>query len=114
MKTVAIRRGVTSLRMGSVPRARMASSCSVTFMEPISEAMPAALRPDTISAVSTGPNSFTMESETSEPVLLTAPKACSAVADCSASTQPVKKPVSRIIGMEPTPIESIWVKMSAQ
>ena len=65
MKTVAIRRGATSLRMGSVPSARMASICSVTFIEPISEAMPAALRPETISPVSTGPSSFTMESETS-------------------------------------------------
>ena len=50
MKTVAMRRGVTSLRVGSVPRARMASICSETFIEPSSEAMPEALRPEIISA----------------------------------------------------------------
>jgi hypothetical protein len=105
---------VTSLRTGSVPRARMASNCSVTFMEPISEAMPAALRPETMRPVSTGPSSLTMESETSEPVMETAPNSCSAVTDCSARTHPVKKPVRTMIGMEPTPMESIWVKMSAQ
>ena len=76
--------------------------------------MPAALRPETISPVSTGPSSFTIDSETSEPVMETAPNSCSAVADCSASTHPVKNPVRTMIGSEPTPIESIWVKMSAQ
>ena len=100
--------------MGSVPSARMASICSVTFIEPISEAMPAALRPETISPVSTGPSSFTMESETNWPVLLTAPNSCSAVTDCSARTHPVKKPLRMMMGSEPTPMESIWVKMSAQ
>ena len=50
MTQVATRRGVTSFWMGSVPSARMASICSVTFMEPSSLAMPEALRPATISA----------------------------------------------------------------
>src|SRR6266446_1831764 len=40
-------RGVTSLRLGSVPMARMASTCSVTSMEPSSEAMPEEQRPAT-------------------------------------------------------------------
>ena len=57
------------MRTGSVPSARMASICSVTFMEPISEAMPAALRPETIRPVSTGPSSLTMESATRVPVM---------------------------------------------
>ncbi len=55
MKTVAKRRGVTSFFNGSVPRARMASICSVTIMEPSSLAMPEALRPETMRLVSTGP-----------------------------------------------------------
>ncbi len=55
-----------------------------------------------------------MDSETSEPVMETAPNSVSAVADCNASTQPVKNPVRTIMGREPTPIESIWVTMSAQ
>ena len=45
MAMVAKMRGVTSLRIGSTPRARMASICSVTTMEPsslaIEEAVPA-------------------------------------------------------------------------
>ena len=114
MKTVAKRRGVTSLRTGSVPRARMASICSVTFMEPISEAMPEALRPETMRPVRTGPSSLTMERATRLPVMLTAPNSWSEVADWRARTQPVKKPVRTTMGMEPTPMESIWVKMSSQ
>ncbi len=53
-------RGVTSLRMGSTPRARMASICSVTTMEPSSLAMEEALRPATMMPVSTGPSSRIM------------------------------------------------------
>ena len=87
----------------------MASICSVTFMEPISEAMPEALRPETMRPVSTGPSSLTIERATRLPVRLTEPNASSEVADCRARTQPVKKPVRTTMGMEPTPIESIWV-----
>ena len=53
--TVAITRGVMSLRIGSVPSARIASTCSVTTIEPSSDAMPEALRPATSSAVMVGP-----------------------------------------------------------
>ncbi len=73
MTAVAIMRGVTSFWMGSVPSARMASICSVTFMEPSSLAMPDALRPATISAVSTGPSSRTRVMETICPVRPTCP-----------------------------------------
>ncbi len=59
----------------------MASICSVTFMEPISEAMPDALRPETIRPVRTGPSSLTIERATRLPVRLTEPKAWSEVAD---------------------------------
>ena len=45
---VAIMRGVTSFWIGSVPSARMASICSVTFMDPSSLAMPVELRPATM------------------------------------------------------------------
>jgi hypothetical protein len=72
--TVAITRGVTSFFDGSVPRARMASICSVTTIEPNSLAMPEALRPETIRPVSTGPSSRTMESETTCPVSESDPK----------------------------------------
>ena len=49
MTQVAITRGVTSFCTGSVPSARMASICSVTFMEPSSLAIPEAFRPATSS-----------------------------------------------------------------
>ena len=51
MNTVDTTRGVTNFLDGSVPSARMASICSVTFMEPSSLAIPEALRPATISPV---------------------------------------------------------------
>ena len=60
MEMQAKMRGVTSLRMGSTPRARMASICSVTTMEPSSLAMEEALRPETMTPVSTGPSSRIM------------------------------------------------------
>ena len=56
--------------------ARMASICSVTFMEPSSLAMPLELRPATIRPVSTGPSSRTMESDTSFPVNESEPNCC--------------------------------------
>ena len=110
MTTVAITRGVTSFLLGSVPRARMASICSVTFMEPSSLAMPLALRPATISPVSTGPNSRTMEKETNCPVRDSEPNCCKVAEVCNASTAPVKNPVSMTMGSEPTPmISACWI-----
>ena len=60
-------RGTTSFLTGSAPSARIASSCSVTAMEPISAAIPAPTRPPTSSAVSTGPSSITKPRLTSLP-----------------------------------------------
>ena len=68
MMAVAIMRGVTSFCTGSVPSARMASICSVTFIEPSSLAMPEELRPATMTDVSTGPSSRTRMMETTVPV----------------------------------------------
>ena len=45
--------------------------------------------------------------------MLTAPNSFSETAAWRASTQPVKKPVRTTMGREPTPMESIWVKVSA-
>ena len=59
--------------MGSVPRARIALICSVTSIEPSSDAMPDPTRPATISDASTGPSSRTRDTETSPPVNPTAP-----------------------------------------
>ena len=112
-EAVATRRGATSFRTGSVPRARMASICSETFMEPSSLAMPDVLRPETMRPVRTGPSSLTMESATRRPVMSTAPNCLSEVADWRVSTQPVKKPVRITMGNEPKPTKSIWVKVSS-
>ena len=114
MTTLAMTRGVTSFLVGSTPMARMASICSVTFMEPSSLAMPLELRPATIRPVSTGPSSRTMESETSLPVSDSEPNCCSVLEVCSASTAPVKKPVRITMGSEPTPIESACSRVSAK
>ena len=59
-----MRRGATNLRFGSVPRARIASICSETTIEPSSAEIADTTRPVTINAVSTGPNSRTSEIET--------------------------------------------------
>ena len=112
MTTVATMRGMTNFLIGSVPSARIASICSVTTIDPSSEAMPEALRPETIKPVSTGPSSLIMEKETSCPVMALAPNCASEVDVWRASTPPVKNPVSRTIGIEPTPMESACVKMS--
>ena len=60
--TIASNRGVISLRIGSMPSPRIASTCSVTTMDPSSEAIPVAFRPATKSDVNTGP-SFAEERE---------------------------------------------------
>src|SRR6202050_5078844 len=67
-------RGIINLRIGSVPSARIASTCSVTTIEPSSDAIPDALRPDTSSAVTAGPNSRTSASDTASPVNRVSPK----------------------------------------
>ncbi len=76
--------------------------------------MPEELRPATISAVSTGPNSRTREIVTSSPVLPTAPYWASALDICSAMTAPVKKPVRTTIGRLPKPMTSICRTMSSR
>ena len=84
----------------------MASICSVTTIDPNSLAIEEALRPETITPVSTGPSSRIMVRLTKRPVMAVAPKAESVAADCRASTPPVKKPESRTMEIEPTPMMS--------
>ncbi len=72
---VAHTRGTTSLRTGSAAIERMASTCSVTVIEPSSAVMPEPTRPPTISAVSTGPSSRTSDRATTSPMYSLAPKA---------------------------------------
>src|SRR5208282_5363204 len=87
MKAVAPTRGVTSFLVGSVPRARMASICSVTIIEPSSLAMPEELRPATISPVMSGPSSVTIPIDTSWPMSVIEPNRCNVLAAFSANRE---------------------------
>ena len=99
--------------MGSVPIARMASTCSVTCMDPNSDAIPDALRPATNKPVIVGPSSRTKASETTSPVSDVSPKRTNCAAVCKTITAPMKNPVSSTIGREPTPMMSICSSRSA-
>ena len=68
MARVAHSRGTTSLRTGSAAIERIASTCSVTAIDPISAVIPDPTLPPTISAVSTGPSSRTRDRATSSPI----------------------------------------------
>ena len=114
MNTVETTRGVTSFFMGSVPKARMASICSVTTIDPSSLAMPEEFRPATIRLVSTGPSSRTMEVETNCPTRVIEPKRSRVFEACSASTAPVKNPVSTTMGRDPTPMVSACCTISTR
>ena len=68
--------------------------------------MPEPTRPATIRPVSTGPSSFTIDALTSRPTIERAPNWSSVMPDCSASTMPVKMPVSSTTVSDPMPIAS--------
>ena len=102
------------MRIGSTPRARMASICSVTTIEPSSLAIEEALRPETMMPVNTGPSSRIIDSLTNRPVTEVAPNCDSVAADWRASTPPVKKPESSTIEADPKPITSDCTRKSGQ
>ena len=92
------RRGVTRYFIGLVESVVSASIWSVTRMVPSSAAMAAPTRPATIRPASTGPSSRVMDSTTRLATALSALKRDRPVADCSASTMPVKIAVSATTG----------------
>ena len=98
--------------IGSVPSARIASTCSDTTIEPSSAAIAEPTRPASMSEASTGPISRTSEVITSCPVLAVAPKVLSVGAVLSARMPPVNAPVNTMIRIDPTPIRSICVIIS--
>ena len=69
----AIRRGVTSFLIGSVPSVLRASICSVTRIEPICAAIPDPTRPATRIAASTGPSSRLIDPVTRGHMFIVAP-----------------------------------------
>ena len=99
-------RGVTSLRMGSTPRARMASICSVTTMEPEFAGHGGGIAAGDHDAGEHRAQFADHGQATNWPVTAVAPNSDSVAADCSASTPPVKKPESRTMAVEPTPMMS--------
>ena len=113
MNMVETTLGVTSFFMGSVPRARMASICSVTIIEPSSLAMPEALRPATTSPARSGPSSRTTPIATNSPMRVCAPKRAKVVALFSANATPMKKQEDKTIDNEPKPMKSACWIMSA-
>ncbi len=64
---IALRRGVMSRLMMSVPSTCMASICSVTIMVPSSAVMAEPTRPATMREERTGPSSFIMVTATIPP-----------------------------------------------
>ena len=106
IKMPASIRGTTSLRTGSVPRARSAKIWSVTTIDPSSAAIPDPTRPVSISPVSTGPSSLIIDAPTSRPTTGRAPNWSSVSPLCSASTAPVKNPVSSTTVSDWMPIAS--------
>ncbi len=112
MSSAASKRGATNLRLGSVPIARMASTCSVTSIDPSSDAIPVAHRPVTSKPVNAGPSSRTRAIATTSPVSEVCPKRMNCDPVCRTMTAPIKNPDNRMIGSDPAPIKSICSKVS--
>jgi len=76
--------------------------------------MPELTRPTSISAVSTGPSSLTIDALTSRPTYGRAPNWSIVKPDCSASTAPVNSPVRTTTLSDPTPMMSSCSTRSCQ
>ena len=112
ISSAASKRGATSLRLGSVPIARIASTCSVTSIDPSSDAIPVAHRPVTSNPVNAGPSSRTSAIATTSPVSEVCPNRMNCDPVCSTMTAPIKNPDNRMIGSDPAPIKSICSRVS--
>ena len=87
--------GTTSFLIGSVPSARIALICSVTTIEPSSDAIPEPTRARQHQGrQAPAPVREPGKSATSRPVNPLAPKVDSDFALCNVRTEPVKNPVS--------------------
>jgi hypothetical protein len=81
MSVAARMRGATRKRSGFTARVTSASICWVMRMVPSSAAIAEPTLPATITPVSTGPSSRTIESDTTVPISSSAPKRLKAMAD---------------------------------
>ena len=84
-----------------------ASTCSVTFMVPISAAMADPTRPASISPVMTGPSSRNMPTATTAPPMVSILTVWSWNRVWASSTAPVNAPVMMTTGWDCTPIFAI-------
>jgi len=99
--------GTTSSRTGLPPQARMASICSVTFIEPISAAIPEPARAATMKPASTGPNSRNMPSATNCPTYCSMPNRFSVMPVCCTRAMPKQSPSTATMPVERAPISAI-------
>ena len=94
----AIILGKTKYFIGSVDKVVRASSCSVTFIVPISAAIAAETLPATIKPPNTGPNSLIIPIATIDGTTLSALKRLQPSKICKARAPPVKKAVKPTTG----------------
>ena len=90
-------------RYGSTEETSSASTCSVTFIEPISAPIPLATRPATTSAVITGPSSRMTEMATMAGRNDSAPKRASVGLVWRARMRPINSPITLTSGNEREP-----------
>ena len=83
-------------------------------MVPISADIEAPTRPVTMSAVSTGPNSRRIETETTAPTADPIPSLLNWKKVCAAKTAPVNAPVMTTTDCERRPISTIWLRNNLQ
>ena len=94
--------------VGSAPKLTSASICSVMRIEPISAAIPAPARAESISAVNTGASSRASDTPTRPPTETSWRNIFSAASADSAATAPEKKPTSATIGIDSNPTNCSW------
>jgi hypothetical protein len=84
-----------------------ASTCSVTFIEPITAVIEEPTLPATITLVSIGPNSLAKARVSPWPNWVVKPKDAKTLAICKEKTMPVKAEIIKTMGKERTPMNSI-------
>ena len=107
MNAAATMRGTTRYFTGSVAMVSIASSCSVTFIVPISAAMAEPARPATMIEASTGTSSRVMPSATAKATSSVAPNCSKPSQTCSAKTAPENAAVTITTGNDRLPSSSI-------
>jgi hypothetical protein len=101
-------RGITSASVGETPIVRMASISSVSFIVPSCAANAEPDRPATMIAVISTPSSRKLSRPERLIVKISAPNWLSCAAPCCATTMPIRKLISPMMGSEVTPTSWSW------